>query len=76
MLYIKQNKKQEADYDRDGKISYADFLRHFRETKYSQISRLTIDENKVDTDDEDDSDLLGVDADIPGGMRRTKSSHF
>lgn len=55
---------QWADADGDGKITYKEFLTAFRSKTHSVANQLAHMES---AESEDDKDLVGLDAKIPGG---------
>jgi len=65
---------QAADKNKDGKISFAEFLESFREQTEAMVACVESMEFGVDDDDSVDDTLIGLDAKIPGGKYDTDLS--
>jgi hypothetical protein len=62
------NTTQVADKNKDGKISYAEFLENFREQTVAMVNSVEFDVfGDDDSIDSNDNNLVGLDAIIPGG---------
>ena len=62
------NTTQVADKNKDGKISYAEFLENFREQTAAMVNSVEYDVFcDDDSTDSNDNNLVGLDAIIPGG---------
>lgn len=56
-----------ADKNKDGKISYAEFLESFREKTNAMIQKLDAEAPADGSSDTGGESLVGLDAKIPGG---------
>lgn len=60
---------KEADTNKDGRISYAEFLSFFREQQHNKANAMaTLSPPEADDDNNNDDGLVGADAKIPGGL--------